>query len=415
MFLTPEAAFETALDRTPLLRPSRIGVAVSGGGDSLALMVLAADWTARHGVGLAAATVDHRLRTGSTTEAEGVAALCARLGIAHRILTWEGWDGHGNLQARARQARHHLLRGWAEGAGLAHVLLGHTADDQAETVLMNLARGSGVDGLSGMVTGRGLFLRPLLATRRSDLRALLRARGLEWAEDPSNDDPRFDRVKARRMMPDLAALGLTTERLALTAAHMARARRTLDRAAHAFATCHVRAEGGDLLLDPEVLALGDEDTPARVLSAALAWVGARDHRPRHAALTALAAALARGEARTLGGVLARPEKGGGARLMREARAAPVCAFPTGETAVRWDRRWLVEAPGPAPAGLTLGPLGADLSQCPGWRATGLSRTTLMASPALRAGAGLVAAPLAVPGSHWRARIVTDFHSDMLSH
>lgn len=414
MFLTPQAAFETALDRILPRRPGRIGVAVSGGGDSLGLLLLAADWTARHGIGLAAATVDHRLRPGSTREAESVATLCTRFGIPHQLLTWEGWDGRGNLQAEARAARRNLLRSWAEGAGLAHVLLGHTADDQAETVLMNLARGSGVDGLSGMPAVQGPFLRPLLAARRSDLRALLRARGVDWIEDPSNDDPRFDRVKARRMMSDLSALGLTTGRLALTAAHMARARQTLDGAARAFAARHVRAEAGDLLLAPEVLVLGNGDTPSRVLAAALSWVGARDHRPRHAALAALAAALLRGEARTLGGVLARPE-GRGARLTREARAAPSCPFPAGQSAHGWDRRWLIEAPEPAPAGLTLGPLGEDISRCPDWRATGLRRVTLMASPALRAGDDLVAAPLADPQSGWRARIVADFHSDMLSH
>ncbi|WP_114967069.1 tRNA lysidine(34) synthetase TilS, partial [Alkalilacustris brevis] len=181
-----------------------LGVAVSGGGDSVALLLLVADWAAARGVRLRAVTVDHGLREGAAQEAEAVARLCAELGIGHDILRWQGWDGQGNLQDAARRARQGLIAGWARDHGLAAVALGHTRDDQAETVLMRLARGAGVDGLSGMAPLRlavGLaWLRPLLDVGRAELRALLRARGVPWAEDPSNEDARFQRVRARRAL-----------------------------------------------------------------------------------------------------------------------------------------------------------------------------------------------------------------------
>ena len=148
---SPAAALEAALAAVfPDARPTALGVAVSGGGDSVALLCLMADWAAPREVRLAAATVDHGLRPEAAAEAAGVAALCGRLGLAHATLRWEGWDGRGNLMDAARRARRRLLADWAAEQGLAAVALAHTRDDQAETVLMRLARGAGVDGLSAM-------------------------------------------------------------------------------------------------------------------------------------------------------------------------------------------------------------------------------------------------------------------------
>ncbi|MEM9756771.1 MAG: tRNA lysidine(34) synthetase TilS, partial [Pseudomonadota bacterium] len=197
--------------------PQRFLIACSGGGDSVALLHLAARviGSAR----LAAATVDHGLRD-VTAELSLVARHCAELAVPHTVLTWQ-WDGHGNLQAAARDGRRHALAAHAEAIGADLILQGHTLDDQAETVLMRLARGSGVDGLAGIPPhGRGGWLRPLLGVGRSELRAWLRARDLDWAEDPSNDDPRYDRVKVRQTLPMLAEIGITPDRLAATAEAM---------------------------------------------------------------------------------------------------------------------------------------------------------------------------------------------------
>lgn len=201
--------------------PVRLGVAVSGGGDSLALLHLMHDWARANGSDLRAVTVDHGLRAAAPGEAAQVARLCADLGLPHDTLHWTGWDQSGNLQAEARRARYRLMAGWARGHDLQAVALGHTLDDQAETVLMRLARGSGVDGLSAMAGRRddlGMrWLRPLLAIRRDDLRAFLSGLGVDWVDDPSNADTRFDRIKTRQALAQLAGLGIDAEGLADTA------------------------------------------------------------------------------------------------------------------------------------------------------------------------------------------------------
>ncbi|MGB3147286.1 MAG: tRNA lysidine(34) synthetase TilS, partial [Paracoccaceae bacterium] len=192
-------------------RDKRLGVAVSGGGDSMALLHLLADWRKAGGPELLAVTVDHGLRPEAAAEAGFVADHCLGLGIAHETLCWTGWDGRGNLPDQARRARYRLIVGWARRHGLARVALGHTLDDQAETVLMRLLRGSGVDGLSAMADCRveaGIaFCRPLLSVQRQDLRHYLTARSVPWLEDPTNDDPDYDRVKARQALATLAGLG----------------------------------------------------------------------------------------------------------------------------------------------------------------------------------------------------------------
>lgn len=415
MPLTPEAAFTKAL-ATCSGPEARVGVAVSGGGDSMALLVLAIDWGRRTGTPVLAATVDHGLRPASADEAQAVAAFCAAREIPHQTLVWKDWDHKGNVQAKARDARRGLLRDWAQHLGLTTVLLGHTADDQAETVLMRLARGSGVDGLAGMAARPdALFLRPLLNVTRSDLRTLLKNRNIAWQEDPSNDDLRFDRVKARQMLPVLADLGLTPDRLIQTAAHMERASASLWQAAAAFAQSHCRSEAGDLVFDSAILAEPWGDTEPRCLAAALRWMGGRDYRPRFAALSDAVQAVRRAEQRTLNGVLWIPEAGG-LRLSRELSAtqAPVCI--SGETTL-WDGRWEIIAPDGYAAGpdTRVGALGDLIIDCPDWRSVGMPRSTLMASPCIFDKAGLIAAPIAGVGAGWTARIVADLPRFLLSH
>ena len=151
--------------------PKQIGLAVSGGGDSMAMLGLAHAWARVWGVGLHVATVDHGLRPESADEAALVARECATLGHSHSTLKWT-WDGQGNVQDQARRARLRLLGAWCDG--FSHVLMAHTADDVAETFLIRLARGSGVDGLSAMSARRNLdgfdVLRPCLDMTRAELR-----------------------------------------------------------------------------------------------------------------------------------------------------------------------------------------------------------------------------------------------------
>ena len=207
-------------------------LAVSGGPDSTALMWLAARWRDRlkRGPQLIAVTVDHGLRPESKKEAKAVAALARTLGVEHRTLRWTGAKAATGLQQAARLARYRLLAKAARAAGAIHVLTAHTRDDQAETVLIRLTRGSGLTGLAAMgriapVPGEtGVTLvRLLLHIPKSRLVATLRAAGIAFADDPSNRDPRFTRARLRGLMPALAAEGLDAARLMQLARRLRRA------------------------------------------------------------------------------------------------------------------------------------------------------------------------------------------------
>jgi tRNA(Ile)-lysidine synthase len=217
-------------------------LAVSGGPDSTALMVLASRWAKakKRAPKLVAVTVDHRLRAAAAAEAAAVGRLARRLGIAHRTLRWRGKKPKSGLQEAARNARYRLLAEAAARAGYEHILTAHTLDDQAETVLFRLARGSGLGGLAGMAHAvplpgfatRGdetvFLVRPLLHIAKARLIATLEAAGIGYSEDPSNRDPRFTRARLRTLMPALASEGLDARGLARLAARMRRAESAIE-------------------------------------------------------------------------------------------------------------------------------------------------------------------------------------------
>jgi tRNA(Ile)-lysidine synthase len=218
-------------DLDPLIAPdARLGVAVSGGPDSLAMLLLAA--AARPGQ-VEAATVDHGFRPEARSEGEMVAAVCERLGIRHALLTAR-WDElpETAIQERARKQRYRLLGYWAEERGLDALATAHHADDQAETLLMRLARGSGVRGLAGMrqrsvAHGSHVrLIRPLLGWRRSELAQVCEGAGLLAAADPSNDDCRFERVRVRGALAEAGWLDASA--IARSAANLADADDALD-------------------------------------------------------------------------------------------------------------------------------------------------------------------------------------------
>ncbi len=412
--MTPSEAFAENL---PHVDPNATyGVAVSGGSDSTALLLLAIEWADRVGVKIAAATVDHGLRPEAADEAAEVGALCQSKGIPHETLKWDGHSDSGNLQSNARSGRYALLRQWAVLNGIPFVLLGHTQDDQAETLLMNLARGSGVDGLASIpnvVPGDVTFLRPLLRVRREVLRDFLQKQGVAWVDDPSNDDPRFDRVKARQMMAHLSELGLTAERLAQTAAHMRLARLSLTAHAVNFANDHVQADGPDLLLREDALMIGRSDTEGRVLSAAIQWIGGQVYRPRYKALVDTASGVLIGETRTLSGVVLQPE-GQHVRLRREVAQTNAMHLNDAQADIIWDNRWVISGT-IAQTELHVAALGEAISQIDGWREIGLPRLSLMATPAIFQGETLISAPVAGLQNGWKAQIVADFPSFLASH
>ncbi|MEP5010462.1 tRNA lysidine(34) synthetase TilS [Roseobacter sp.] len=376
----------------------RIGVAVSGGGDSMALL----DLLRQAGAPLAVVSVDHGLRPEARHEIALVAQYCSAHGLDHDILQWQ-WDQRGSVQHAARDGRSASIAAWARDLGLRHVALGHTADDQAETVLMRLARGSGVDGLAAMrdvATRNGVhWLRPLLDTHRETLRVHLRESGIGWADDPSNEDPTYDRVKARQALKVLAPLGLNVERLTRTAAHMGRARNALEYALDALVRDAVTLESGDVVIAQVIFSQAPQEIQTRLVARALNWVSGQTYKPR---FSALQATLARPEISALQGCLLI-QKAGKLRITREWAA--VAKTRCDVTSV-WDGRWVLA--GPHEKGQEVRALGeGGLAQCAEWRATGLSRQSLLASPSVWHGESLLAAPLAGLSEGWYAEIIAD--------
>lgn len=394
--------------------PARLAVAVSGGGDSMALLHLVRMACDGSGTQVLAVTVDHGLRDESASEALMVAAYCKTLGIAHDTLTWQGWDGSGNLQARARDARYALIADWAKDKGVATVALGHTQDDVAETFLMRLARKAGVDGLAAMAPDferLGVaWVRPLLHCARSDLRSYLTQHDIPYVDDPSNDDSRYERVRVRNALASVSELGLDSAGLAAVAQAQRSARAALEHYTMVEAKRIVTEDRGDILLqmnpDPAVPA----DMMRRLLTAAVQFVGRGSYGPRADALDHLETALAGGAARhTIAGCLVA-RHGSGLRIAREPNAVRDLTVLTTEI---WDGRWQLK--GAHAPDLDIRALGDGILDCPDWRETGLPRASLMASPAVWRGQTLVAAPIAGFNPLWTAQTVADLNTFLLSH
>ncbi len=336
----------------PLGAKPRLAAGVSGGADSTALALLAHEWAARHGGDLLALIVDHGLRAGSDQEAALTAARLGARGIKSRVLSISRLSGAG-IQEQARAARLAALGQAASGDGRLHVLLGHHAADQAETVAMRAARGP--HGLEGMAawTARSkiLLLRPLLGMQPAVLRDYLRAQGMEWVEDPSNLSASFERVRVR-----LAG----TDALAVDAS--ARQAREAEAAAFMARYCTIRPEGFSVI--------HADAAPEGALSALVRIIGGAVYPPAKRAAAPLAAALAPA---TLAGVriLRTARFGGGWLLAREpAYVAPPVPAQAG---AMWDGRFtLMEDVAP---GALLGALGADAAR--------LRKTVLLPSVVLK--------------------------------
>jgi tRNA(Ile)-lysidine synthase len=338
----PEAAVAKFL--SSLRKPAKILVAVSGGSDSIGLLVMLADHLKTLPdleITLSAATIDHGLRVEAASEALDVAALCARLGFAHAIRRWEGDKPKTGIMAAAREARYELLADAAADFGADVIVTAHTLDDQLETFAMRNARQTG--GEPGIGTGiadavlfdrRTWILRPLLSCRRSDIRAYLTGRHIPWIDDPSNDDLHYERVRTRRRLA-------VQEELVPTAIDSGARRAAISQAAadwlddhvviHANALAEIRASGLDV--DHAVLAYALSNLTAVIggqtfgigrdrLRRILDFIGER--RPGR---------------RTAGGVVFDLRKSG-VYLVRESRGIKPATVPPGESQV-WDGRFAI--------------------------------------------------------------------------
>ena len=382
---------ETALSGHP---PAPLAVAVSGGSDSLALLHLAHLWAQRHASSVQAVTVDHGLRPEAASEARYVGEIAAGLGIEHSVVHWRGWNGQGNLQDQARRARYALMADWAKSQDIGSVLVGHTADDQAETFLMRLARGAGVDGLSAMDQHFGMagtqFVRPLLHARRQDLRLFLENLGVQWVDDPSNHDPRYERVKVRDQLPVLAGIGIDTATLSQVADHMSEAHQAVVWAARQFALSHMVQQHGDLHIDAAALAALPDAVVRHLLGAALQWIASADYGARGKDLGRFMSAARTQQGATLHGCQMVHRKGEIA-LFREFAAVQSTQCSIADI---WDGRWSFDVV-EAPEGAYVAALGqAGLAQCPTWRESGRRAAAVMADPAIWHAGAVISAPTA---------------------
>lgn len=377
----------------------RLAVAVSGGADSMALALLARSWATDTGGDVVALTVDHRLRPEAAAEAAQVAQWMAAHGIPHHTLVREGPLLRRDVQAAARAARYRLLEAWCAEAGVLHLLTAHHAEDQAETLLLRLARGSGLDGLAGMAAlvehAACRVLRPLLGVSRARLRAGLAAAGQGWIEDPSNRDPAYARSALRAGMDVLEDAGLTVARLAATAGHLGRARAALEAATADLLAWSIELHPwGFARLDPSPLATAPAETALRALAALVATVAGSEFPPRFERLAGILRALSEGlpAGRTLGGCRFLPRRSGVLVCREAASVAPPLAVTPGGRA-RWDGRFAITLPAAAPPGLAVGALAED---APRLAAAGFGadlpavvRATL---PAFRDAGGVAAVP-----------------------
>ncbi len=407
----PVGAFEFAglmAEFEPFEPLPHLAVAVSGGSDSMALALLAADWGRARGGRLTALTVDHGLRLEAAAEARQVGLWCAARGLAHEILAWSGPIARSGIQAAARAARYQLLEEWCRGHDVLHLLVAHHRDDQAETVLIRLMRSSGSDGLSGMSAlvehGSVRVLRPLLGVPRSRLQATLEAAGQGWIEDPSNRNPAYLRARLRARLREKAGADFTTERWAGRARQFGRARAALEaERATVLAQAVSVHPAGFVWLDPAKFIAAPKDVALRALAAIITMVSGANYPPRTERLERLLGLLAEGlpRGRTLGGcrILARR---GRILIGRESAAVapPVAVATRGSTL--WDGRFRLDLEGPEANGLWLGPLGAEAAAAinrvlPPVAATipPILRPSL---PTLRDAQGIVA----VPALHYRA-------------
>jgi tRNA(Ile)-lysidine synthase len=379
----------------------RVAVGVSGGADSLALCLLLDGWARACGGDVLALTVDHGLRPEAAAEAAAVGALCAARGIAHAILRVDAPPSAAGLQAWARRHRHGLLEAACAARGILHLALAHHGDDQAETLLLRLSRGSGPDGLAGMAalreTGAVRILRPLLAVSRDRLEATCRDAGVGWASDPSNVDPRFARARLRAVTTHLAGEGMTAASLGAVAVRAGRVRALVEDMVTATLARAARLhEAGFVILDPAALAGVDREIAVRVLRAALATAGSADRPAREEAVARLLDGVLAGEAGP--GTLA------GARIFRWRGRIVVCREPAAvgppislpvapgvSGTTHWDYRFQIRGAA-AHAGLTIGALGPGGPAKDRAEARALPGPVRAALPAFRQGGEVIAIP-----------------------
>jgi len=342
----------------PFERSPSIAVAVSGGSDSLGLGLLLAEWVRARDGRLSVLAIDHGLRPEAAAECARVSEIFAAIpNCSTHILHWDGQKPAHGLQAAARGARYALLADWCRAHGVLHLVVGHTADDQAETVAMRQAHGSGPSGLAGMAILRpenGVrLLRPLLSVPRAIIRDWLRARGQSWIDDPSNELIKFERVRIRQRLSDEERGFLFDQ-----ARHSGEERGRLERSAAALlAKAAQPSDSGYVAIDLEAFLAAERDVRATALRQVTLSVSGADYAPDLEDILLSVSERVQG-ARTRGGCFFQTQQG---RLcvFREAAAIAAPIWVTSGWTGLWDCRFgLRVADGLSPAeGWAIGALG----------------------------------------------------------
>jgi tRNA(Ile)-lysidine synthase len=276
---TPFSSTDIAALFGAFAREPAIVLAVSGGPDSTALMWLAARWRKRIKAGpkLVAVTVDHGLRRESAAEAAAVKKLANSLGVDHVTMRWSGAKPKTGIPAAAREARYALLANAARKAGARYIFTAHTLDDQAETFLMRMSRGSGLAGLGAMATVSArehvAIVRPLLQQPKTRLVSMLQKAGIAFADDPTNHDTAFTRPRWRKLLPELAREGINARNLARLAWRLARADETLDIVVDRAETALVYGVGNRQLIEAAAFATLPNEVALRILHRAVDRAG----------------------------------------------------------------------------------------------------------------------------------------------
>ncbi len=349
-----DLAFDSFMvDLGPFENRPHVAVAVSGGADSLCLALLAGRWAACRGGRVTALSVDHGLRPEARGETRRVGEWLRPKGMDHHILSWHGPKPAAGIQAAARNARYQLMGDWCRGAGVLHLLVGHTLDDQAETFLLRLGRGSGAEGLAAMAAIRETpdvrLLRPLLEVPKTALQACLEAEGQDWIEDPSNLNAAFARVQVRQTMRDG---GLEATALARSAARFGRARQALETSVSGVLARSVQVHpAGFAVLNPREIFAAADEIGLSALGRVVVAVGGNSYPPRleklerlYGELLSVVSSGTGFPGRTLGGcrVMAGTGRHGGKLVVcREARGLPEPVAVEASQRLLWDRRFKI--------------------------------------------------------------------------
>ncbi|MDC3128492.1 tRNA lysidine(34) synthetase TilS [Paracoccaceae bacterium] len=322
--------------------PDTLGVAVSGGSDSLSLLYLIDAWSNKKNLKIVILTVDHNLRNGSADEALYVGELCNKLGLIHKTLFWDHEDIEGNLSASAREARYRLMQNSIPSDAI--LITGHTLDDQAETFLMRLRRGSGVDGLASMAEQSYLsfgndgitIFRPLLDFERQTLRKVLKFYKVDWIEDPTNNDRSFERVRVRDLLARFVEIGIDKNTIGRTALLMQSAKTALN---HFASDCYEKfgsCDNGDIIFDFSEFSKQPLDVKRRLISAAQKWISNQKYRPRLSQVDALINSIDEKVTFSGSGTICYFHNNS-IRITREANAC-VCEIEASNDVI-FDRRW----------------------------------------------------------------------------